>query len=110
MSSSPEGEAIAARFEAAAREASAAAESALASGSTAAIADAPLQQLIVAGARLYARKLEEERRALSPLPSPDALTATEAAELVTEILRAVDLNLFDLAMWAGRPRQGAAGT
>jgi hypothetical protein len=109
MSSSPDRASAAARFEAAAREACAAAESALASGSTSSIADEPLQQLIAAGARLYARKLEEERRALSPLPSPDALTATEAAELVTEILRAVDLNLFDLAMWAGRPREGAAG-
>jgi hypothetical protein len=35
----------------------------------------------------------------------DAVTPTDAAVMVTELLQAVNLNLFDLSMWAtGRPR------
>ena len=85
-------------------EALAIADAALANGSTAAISDAAVAQLITAGARLFAAKVEHERRYFAPLTGPDALTATEAATVVTEILRAVDLNLFDLSMWASRPR------
>ena len=80
------------------------ADAALAADGTAAISDAAIQQLLTAGVRLFARKVELERRYFSPLTAPDAATATEAATLVTELLRAVDLNLFDLSMWASRPR------
>jgi hypothetical protein len=73
-------------------------------GGTAAISDEAVQQLLTAGIKLFAAKTELERRYFSPLTAPHAATATEAATLVTELLTAVDLNLFDLSMWAARPR------
>lgn len=97
----------AAELEAAARAASVAAQRLLDKSATREISDAAVQQLVGAAARLFARKVEEERRYFSPLTSPTAATPTEAATLITELLRAVDLNLFDLSMWAGRPRDGA---
>jgi len=95
------------RLQAAADEAFAAAEQMLADASTADVKDATVQQLLTAGTRLFARKIEQEQRYFSPLTARDAATATEAAIMVTELLRAVNLNLFDLSMWAGRPRDGA---
>ena len=55
-----------------------------------------------AGARLYARKVDEEGRDFSPVRDPASLTATDVAVTVTALLRAADLNLFDLAMWTNR--------
>lgn len=103
MSSSPD---AAARLETAARELAAAAEQALAGGNTAAVPDAVVQQMLTAATRLFATKVEAERRYFMPVTARDAVTATEAATMITELLRAVDLNLFDLSMWAGRPRDG----
>jgi hypothetical protein len=80
------------------------AEAALASDDTRGIPDAVVQQLVTAGLRLFARKVEAEQRNFPPIGNPDAVTPTEAAVLVTELLRAVNLNLFDLSMWASRPR------
>jgi len=84
--------------------AAALAAAALAAGDTQGIGDATVQQLITAGLQLFARKVEAERRNFPPVAGPDAVTPTEAAILVTELLRAVNLNLFDLSMWASRPR------
>jgi hypothetical protein len=80
------------------------AEAALTEGRTRAIPDAAVQALLAAGVRLFARKVEEERRHFPPIADPEAVTATDAAVTVTELLRTVNLNLFDLSMWAGRPR------
>jgi hypothetical protein len=93
-----------ARLQAAAGEAFAAAGETLAAGTTERIPDEAVQQLLTAGIRLIARKMEMERRYFSPLTGHDAVTATEGAMLMTELMRAVDLNLFDLSMWASRPR------
>lgn len=87
-----------------ARHALALAEAALAEGRTHEIPDDAVQALLAAGVRLFARKVEEERRHFPPVAGPEAVTATEAAMAVTELLRTVDLNLFDLSMWAARPR------
>lgn len=92
----------AARLEAAAREVVAAAEQALAQETTAEVSDAAVQQLITAGTKLFARKVEHEQRYFPPLAGSEGVTATEAAVLVTELLRTVNLNLFDLSMWATR--------
>jgi hypothetical protein len=98
--SSPDVDAsAAARVEAASLAAVAAAEQALADGETAHISDEAVQRLITAGTRLYAHKVEQERRAFSPLPSPAAVTATEAVVLLSGMLRALNLSLFDLSMW-----------
>jgi hypothetical protein len=93
-----------ARLKAAAGESFAAAHEALAADATKEIPDEAVQQLLTAGIRLFARKMEMERRYFSPLTGHDAVTATEGAMLMTELMRAVDLNLFDLSMWASRPR------
>ena len=104
MSSSTTELSEATRLAAAARDAHTLAAAALAGERTAAISDEAVQQLISAGIKLFAAKVELERRYFSPLTAPDAATPTEAATLVTELLRAVNLNLFDLSMWAARPR------
>lgn len=104
LSSRPEAASPAARLVAAANAAFSAAEQALAEDATAEISDAAVQQLLTAGTRLFARKVERERRYFAPLTADDAITPTDAAVMVTELLQTVNLNLFDLSMWAGRPR------
>ena len=88
----------------AAHRALALAEAALAEERTREIPDEAIQALLGAAVRLFARKVEEERRHFPPVAGPEAVTATEAAMAVTELLRTVNLNLFDLSMWAARPR------
>lgn len=92
------------RLTAAAQSAFTAAAQVLDDDATRAVPDAAVQQMLTAGIRLLARKMETERRYFSPLTGHDAVTATEGAMLMTELMRAVDLNLFDLSMWASRPR------
>lgn len=91
-------------IEAAASAALQAAEAALADGTTAAISDLAVQRLLTAGTRLFAAKAEQENRYFSPLIGGDPATATDVAITVTDLLRAVGLNTFDLAMWSNRPR------
>lgn len=97
------------RIEAAAREALSATNEALAAGTTGRISDETVQQMLTAGMKLFACKMEAEGRYFSPITGPDAVTATEGAMLMTELMRAVDLNLFDLSMWAARPREDENG-
>ena len=66
------------------------------------------QQLVTAAARLYARKTDTEMRHFLPVVSPTAVTPTDVAVLATEMMRVVDLNIFDLSMWASRPRYDEA--
>ena len=81
----------------------------LAAGETADISDASVQQLLTTATRLYARKTDVEARSFSPLADGGILTATDVAVTVTALLRAADLNLFDLAMWAGRAQPAGEG-
>lgn len=76
----------------------------------AAVPDAAIQALLAAGVRLYAWKVEQQQRHFLPIATREAVTPTDAAVTVTELLRAVNLNLFDLSMWAGRPRYDADET
>ena len=74
---------------------------ALASGGTAAIASADVGRAMTAIVKLYAAKAEAE--GALPLPfSPDRVTPTEVVLIVCEMLRALDISLFDLAMWYRR--------
>ncbi len=75
-------------------------------GETGEVSDETVQALLTAGVRLYARKVDEEGRDFSPVRDPAALTATDVAVTVTGLLRAADLNLFDLAMWTNRAPRG----
>jgi hypothetical protein len=63
-----------------------------------------VQKLLTAASKLYARKLDVEDRIFLPVISRQALTATEVAQTACELMRAADLNPFDLAMWFSRPR------
>jgi len=80
------------------------ADRALAEGRTKEISDETIQQLLTAGAKLFAKKTEEEERYFLPFTSRQAATATDVVTTVCEMLRAADLNTFDLSMWFSRPR------
>lgn len=82
------------------------AEKALKDGTTDQISDEAVQRLLTAGARLYANKVEMEDRFFLPFTSTEAATATDVVVTVSEMLRAANLNTFDLAMWFRRPRPG----
>jgi hypothetical protein len=62
------------------------------------IADADLRALLAGALRLYAAKAENDMR--TPLP-PDAggLTVTDAMVAVTDILHALNVQVFELSMW-----------
>lgn len=68
------------------------------------VPDETAQRLLLAGVRLYANKIDREQRAIAPVPESVQLNATEVAVTITELMRAADLNMFDLAMWSGRAR------
>jgi hypothetical protein len=75
---------------------------ALHSGELDVIPDAALRRVLVLAIKLYAAKTEAAGRDFAPFDS-DQLTATEAAVTACAIIRAAGLNLFDIAMWFGRP-------
>ena len=87
-----------------ARDIWAEAQEILAKGQVRDVPDEVIQNLFAASLRLFAQKVDEERRYFSPLPENSGATATDVAVGATELMRAVDLNLFDLSMWASRPR------
>ncbi len=93
-------------LEAAARTALEGAEKALNDGTTDQISDEVVQRLLTAGTRLFANKVEMEDRFFLPFTSPEATTATDVVLTVSDMLRAVNLNSFDLSMWFRRPRPG----
>jgi hypothetical protein len=93
-------------LDAAAKTALEIAERALRDGTTEGISDETVQRLLTAGTRLFANKVEMEERFFLPFVSADAATATDVVVTVSDMLRAVNLNTFDLAMWFRRPRPG----
>ena len=80
-----------------------AAERALASGAAGSIASGDLERVLTAAIKLYAAKAEGQEAPPPPV-SADKITPTEVVVVVSEMLRAVDLNLFDLSMWYRRAR------
>ena len=79
-------------------------EKALREGETEDIPDETVQRLLTAGTRLFANKVEMEDRFFSPYTGPEAVTATDVVMTCSDMLRAVNLSTFDLAMWFQRPR------
>jgi alkylation response protein AidB-like acyl-CoA dehydrogenase len=63
------------------------------------IADEALRAVIAAALKLYAAKAEAGMR--TPLPPRNAggLTITETMIAVTDLLHALDVQLFELSMW-----------
>jgi hypothetical protein len=66
-----------------------------------AIADERLQRVLSAAVRLYAAKSEDRAQELAPF-GDRPVNATEAVTAICAIMRAADLNFFDLQMWYRR--------
>ena len=79
-------------------------ERALQDGETENIPDETVQRLLTAGTKLFANKVEMEERFFSPYTGPEDVTATDVVMTCSDMLRAVNLSTFDLAMWFQRPR------
>jgi hypothetical protein len=60
--------------------------------------DAEIQNMLANAVRLYAERSAECDGALPAFPS-DAATATEVMVTVTAMLKAVNLQVFELGMW-----------
>jgi hypothetical protein len=79
----------------------AAVEAALTSGHPESIPDTSLQRVLSAAVRLYAAKAEDRAQELAPF-GERPVNATAAVTAICAIMRAADLNFFDLAMWYRR--------
>jgi hypothetical protein len=88
-------------FHAAAGAFADAAERMLAEGAAACIGNDDLERCITAAIKLYAAKAEAED-AFPPPVTGKGVTPTEVALVVSEMMRAADISLFDLAMWYRR--------
>jgi hypothetical protein len=67
------------------------------------IADGILQGVLSAAVRLYAAKWEIRAQELAPF-GDRPVNATEAVTAICAMMRAADLNFFDLQMWYRRAR------
>jgi len=81
-------------------------DAALKRGELRAISDDELRRVLTAAVKIYAAKAEDAEIEIPPFDKHD-VTATEAVTAVCAMIRAVDLNLFDVAMWFRRPLSGA---
>src|SRR5262245_9820437 len=90
-----------AQFHGASQALSELATRALASRCTGEIAHDDLARATTAILKLYAAKADAEGTLPAPILS-DSVTPTEAVVFVSELLRALDISLFDLAMWYRR--------
>jgi hypothetical protein len=80
----------------------AAARDALKRGEPDAISDKTLQQVLIAAVKVYAAKVERRGHEVVPFPQ-HAVTATETVVTACGMIRAADLNMFDVAIWFHRP-------
>ncbi|HEY6023369.1 MAG TPA: hypothetical protein VIV34_04235 [Pseudolabrys sp.] len=60
--------------------------------------DAEIQDMLAKAVRLYAERAAEHDGALLAF-APDAATATDVMVTVTAMLKAVNLQVFELGMW-----------
>ena len=60
--------------------------------------DSEIQAMLAEAVRLYAERAAERDGGL-PAFAPDAATATEVMVTVTAMLKAVNLQVFELGMW-----------
>jgi hypothetical protein len=80
----------------------AAVRDALKRGQPDAISDRTLQQVLTAAVKVYAAKVERRGHDVPPF-APNAVTATESVVTACGLIRAADLNMFDVAIWFHRP-------
>jgi len=79
-----------------------AARAALKRGEPDAISDRALQQVLAAAVRVYAAKVERRGHEVAPY-AQGTVTATETVVAACGMIRAADLNMFDVAIWFHRP-------
>jgi hypothetical protein len=91
------------RAPATAAEFCARAREALKRGAPDAITDKTLQQVLTAAVKIYAAKVERRGHDVAPF-KPNAVTATETVVTACGMIRAADLNMFDVAIWFHRPQ------
>jgi hypothetical protein len=77
-----------------------AARQALDAGEIDAIPDEAVQQLLLAGVKLYFAKRDNGSK-LAAFPGPEGITASEVAAACVGMTEVVNLELFELALWAG---------
>ena len=80
----------------------AAARAALKRGKPDAISDRRLQQVLTAAVKVYAAKVERRGHDVAPF-AQGTVTATETVVTACGLIRAADLNMFDVAIWFHRP-------
>jgi hypothetical protein len=73
----------------------------LSDSSSSGLTDQDLADVMTAAVRLYAFRAETREAFPAPL-NVGRVTATDVAIAVSEMVRVVDLNMFDLSMWHGR--------
>jgi hypothetical protein len=76
-------------------------EAFVAAAGAGALSDAELERVMTAAVKLYAARAEDRCEYPPPLDKA-AVNATEVATAVSEMIRVVDLNMFDLSMWHRR--------
>jgi hypothetical protein len=67
-----------------------------------AISDKELQRILTAAVKIYAAKVERRGHDVEPFPR-GTVTATETVVTACGLIRAADLNMFDVAIWFHRP-------
>ena len=77
------------------------AERGLANGAFSSVPSSELERVLTAAIKLYAAKAEAEEQFPPPVTA-EKVTPTEIVLVVSELLRAADISLFDLAMWYRR--------
>ncbi len=61
--------------------------------------DAEIQSMLAQAVRSYAARSAESDNALPAFPADAQMTATEVMVTVTAMLKAVNLQVFELGMW-----------
>lgn len=79
----------------------AAAERALGSGDLTLVTDAELERVMTAAVRLYAAKAESDTPPATPITA-ERVTPTDVVTVVSDMIRAAGLNLWDVSMWFRR--------
>jgi hypothetical protein len=88
-----------------------AADRALATEGLAAVSDETIQQLLTLAVKLYVAR-REQGSTLSPFVENESVNATDVTVTVMGMLKAVNLDLFEVSLWRhwGRIERGAEDT
>ena len=79
------------------------AERALMSGHDDELSDLDLEHVMTTAIKVYAARAERNNSCPPPFTA-EQVTPTEVVVVVSEMIRAAGLNLFDLSMWFNRVR------